>query len=95
MNRETFAKSSQQTTNETAYYLSNYQHDDKQHAVKSLARRLSGNRADLLRKSYFGPISRSFSLNRITIHLKCSKNLSQNSFPSPAMNRNSQQTQTS
>ena len=37
MNRETFAKSSQHTTNETAYYLSNYQNDNKQQTVKSLA----------------------------------------------------------
>ena len=42
MNRQTFAKSSQQTTNETAYYLSNYQNDDQQHTVKSLASVIRG-----------------------------------------------------
>ena len=42
MNRETFNQSSQQTTNETSYYLSNYQNDDQQYAVKSLARAIRG-----------------------------------------------------
>ena len=42
MNRETFAKSSQHTTNETAYYLSNYQNDNKQYTVKSLANAIRG-----------------------------------------------------
>jgi predicted transposase YbfD/YdcC len=42
MNRETFNQLSQQTTNETSYYLSNDQNDDKQHAVKSLARAIRG-----------------------------------------------------
>jgi predicted transposase YbfD/YdcC len=37
MNRETFDKSSQKTTTESAFYLSNYQSDNKQHTVKSLA----------------------------------------------------------
>jgi len=37
MNRETFDKSSQKTTTESAFYLSNYQNDNKQHTVKSLA----------------------------------------------------------
>ena len=45
-------------------------------------RRLPENRVIYCKKNYFGHISRSFSLNRITIRLKCSKNLSQNSFPS-------------
>ena len=36
----------------------------------------------LLRKSHFGQISRSFSLNRHAIRLKCSKNLTQNGVPS-------------
>jgi hypothetical protein len=39
MNRETFAKSSQHTTNETAYYLSNYQNDEK--AVRWTVRALT------------------------------------------------------
>jgi predicted transposase YbfD/YdcC len=42
MNRETFNQSSLQTTNETSYYLSNYQNDDQQYAVKSLARAIRG-----------------------------------------------------
>jgi predicted transposase YbfD/YdcC len=42
MNRETFNQSSQQTTNETSYYLSNYQNDNKQHTVKTLASAIRG-----------------------------------------------------
>jgi predicted transposase YbfD/YdcC len=42
MNRETFNKSSQKITNETACYLSNYQNDDKQHTVKNLASAIRG-----------------------------------------------------
>jgi predicted transposase YbfD/YdcC len=42
MNRETFNQTSQQTTNETSYYLSNYQNDNKQHTVKTLASAIRG-----------------------------------------------------
>ncbi len=42
MNRETYNQSSQQTTNETSYYPGNYQNDDKQRAVESLARSIPG-----------------------------------------------------
>jgi predicted transposase YbfD/YdcC len=42
MNRETFNQTSQQTTNETSYYLSNYQNGNKQHTVKTLASAIRG-----------------------------------------------------
>ena len=35
---------------------------------------------NLLRKIYFGHLFNSFSLNSRAIHLKCTKNLSQNDF---------------
>ena len=41
MNRETFNKSTQQVSNETAYYLSNYQ-NNKQHTVNNLAKVIRG-----------------------------------------------------
>ena len=37
---------------------------------------------NLLRKNHFGQILRSISLNRLTIRLNGSKNLTQNGFPS-------------
>ena len=42
INRETFNKSSQKITNETACYLSNYQNDDNQHTVKNTASAILG-----------------------------------------------------
>ena len=42
MNRETFNQSSQKTSNETAYYLSNHPNDRKQHTVKTLASAIRG-----------------------------------------------------
>jgi predicted transposase YbfD/YdcC len=42
MNRETFNQSSQKTSNETAYYLSNHPNDSKQYAVKTLASAIRG-----------------------------------------------------
>jgi predicted transposase YbfD/YdcC len=42
MNRETFNRSSQKITNESAYYLSNYQSNNQQHTVKNLARAIRG-----------------------------------------------------
>ena len=42
MNRETFNKSTQKKTHETAYYLSNYQNDNKQYAVNNLAKVIRG-----------------------------------------------------
>jgi len=42
MNRETFNQSSQKTSNETAYYLSNYPKDSKQYTVKTLASAIRG-----------------------------------------------------
>jgi predicted transposase YbfD/YdcC len=42
MNRETFNQSTQKTSHETAYYLSNHQHDSKQYAVKTLANAIRG-----------------------------------------------------
>ena len=42
MNRETFNQSSQKTSNETAYYLSNHPNDSKQYTVKTLAGAIRG-----------------------------------------------------
>jgi len=42
MNRETFNQSSQKTSNETAYYLSNHPNDRKQYTVKTLASAIRG-----------------------------------------------------
>jgi predicted transposase YbfD/YdcC len=42
MNRETFNQSSQKTSNETAYYLSNHPNDCKQYTVKTLAGAIRG-----------------------------------------------------
>jgi len=42
MTRETFELSSQKDTGETAYYLSNYQDDNRQHTVKTLAGSIRG-----------------------------------------------------
>jgi predicted transposase YbfD/YdcC len=42
MTRETFELSSQKDTGETAYYLSNYQDDNRQHALKTLTGTIRG-----------------------------------------------------
>jgi predicted transposase YbfD/YdcC len=42
MNRETFNQSSQKTSHETAYYLSNHPNDSKQYTVKTLACAIRG-----------------------------------------------------
>jgi len=42
MNRETFNKSTHTVSNETAYYLSNYQNDNKQYAIDNLAKVIRG-----------------------------------------------------
>ena len=42
MNRETYNKSTQKISNETAYYLSNYQDNNKQYTVNNLAKVIRG-----------------------------------------------------
>lgn len=42
MNRETFNQSTQKTSNETAYYLSNHPHSSKQYTVNTLANAIRG-----------------------------------------------------
>jgi len=42
MNREAFNKATQEISDETSYYLSNYQHEHKQHTVSHLAKVIRG-----------------------------------------------------